>query len=174
MEKKIKKTSELEKSGSYSGEEKTIIITIIIALVIIGVLLVNVVIMAVPEEKFSVIYYLDSEKRLENIPEIVILGQNSTFSLWVGVENQNATSSKYIVEVKIDNGTAPIGNSSVESNIPGSGFAGCQIQTCVPVPGTIVHIPPPVWANRFPGIHPTPLQPVDIHILWKRQRYPTL
>lgn len=116
MEKKIKKTSELEKSGSYSGEEKTIIITIIIALVIIGVLLVNVVIMAVPEEKFSVIYYLDSEKRLENIPEIVILGQNSTFSLWVGVENQNGTSSNYIVEVKIDNGTAPIGNSSVESN----------------------------------------------------------
>ena len=111
MEKKIKKNSEL-KSGSYSVEEKTIIITIIIALVIIGVLLVNVVITAVPEEKFSVIYYLDSDKRLENIPKTVILGQNNTFSLWVGVENQNGTTLDYLLEVKIDNGTAAIGNST--------------------------------------------------------------
>jgi uncharacterized membrane protein len=115
MEKKIKKNSEL-KSGSYSGEEKTIIITIIIALVIIGVLLVNVVITAVPEERFSVIYYLDSDKRLENLPKTVILDHNNTFSLWVGVENQNGTTLDYIVEVKIDNGTAPIGNSTVLSN----------------------------------------------------------
>jgi uncharacterized membrane protein len=115
MEKKIKKNPEF-KSGSYSGEEKTIIITIIIALVIIGILLVNVVITAVPEEKFSVIYYLDSDKRLENLPKTVILDQNNTFSLWVGVENQNGTTLDYIVEVKIDNGTAPIGNSTVLSN----------------------------------------------------------
>ena len=81
-------------------------------MVIIGVLLVNVVITAVPEEKFSVIYYLDSNKRLENIPKTVILGQNNTFSLWVGVENQNGTTLDYLVEVKIDNGTAPIGNST--------------------------------------------------------------
>ncbi|MBT8171541.1 DUF1616 domain-containing protein [Candidatus Bathyarchaeota archaeon] len=116
MEKKIKKTSEVDNSPSYRGEEKTIIITIIIALVIIGALLVNVVITSVPEEKFSVIYYLDSEKQLENIPKTVVLDQNNTFSLWVGVENHNGTTLNYFVEVKIDNGTAPIGNSSVISN----------------------------------------------------------
>ena len=66
---------------------------------IIGVLLVNVVITAVPEEKFSVIYYLDSDKRLENIPKTVILGKNNTFSLDFGANtslNIFTFSSRFI------------------------------------------------------------------------------
>ena len=68
----------------------------------------NLVITPVPEEKFSTIYYLDSEKQTENIPETVVLGENSTFSLWLGVENHNATTLYYSVQVKYDDGKSPV------------------------------------------------------------------
>jgi uncharacterized membrane protein len=68
----------------------------------------------VPETKFSAIYYLDSEKQTENIPETVVLGENSTFSLWVGVENHNATVVYYSVLVKYDNGMSPVDPSPAE------------------------------------------------------------
>jgi uncharacterized membrane protein len=114
MEKKIKRTAKGTKSVSYSSEEKTIIITIVVALVIIGALLVNLVLTPVPKEKFSVIYYLDSEKQTENIPKTVILGENSTFQLWVGVENHNDTTIDYSVLVKLDDGKSPVDPSPAE------------------------------------------------------------
>ena len=112
MEKKIKKTSEGTKSFSNKSEEKTIIVTIVVALVILGALLVNLVFLTPTEkEPLSAIYYLDSEKKLENIPKTVVLGENSTFTLWVGVENQNDSTIDYSVQLKIDNGTAPVNPS---------------------------------------------------------------
>lgn len=112
MEKKIKRTKKSTKSVSYSDEEKTIIITIIIALVIIGALLVNVVNEQPSIEKFSSIYYLDSQKQTENIPKTVVLGENDTFTLYVGVENQNGTTIDYSVKLKIDDGNGPLNQSS--------------------------------------------------------------
>ena len=114
MEKKIKKTNGT-KSGSYNSEEKTVIITVVVALVIIGALLVNLVITAAPEEKFSAIYYLDSEKKTENIPRTVVLGENSTFPLWVGVENQNGTTIEYQVRLKMDDGKGQLDYSLAET-----------------------------------------------------------
>ena len=115
MEKKIKRTSKGAKSVSYSSEEKAIILTILVALVIIGALLVRLVVFTPAEtEPFSVIYYLDSEKQLENIPKTVVLGENSTFSLWVGVENQNETTRDYSVRIKYDDGKSLVNPSPVE------------------------------------------------------------
>ena len=114
MEKKIKRTEKGGKSVSYSNEEKTIILTVLVALVIIGALLVNLVLTPAPTEKFSTIYYLDSEKQTENLPKTVVLGENSTFSLWVGVENHNDTTIDYQVLVKYDNGKSPVDPSPVE------------------------------------------------------------
>jgi uncharacterized membrane protein len=114
MEKKIKRTEKGSKSVSYSNEEKTIIITIGVAIVIISVLLVSVLLTPASEEKFSAIYYLDSEKSTENLPKTVILGQNSTFSLWVGVENQNGTTLDYSVQLKRDDGTGQLNQSSAD------------------------------------------------------------
>jgi len=113
MEKKIKRTSQGTKSVSGNGEEKTIIITILVALVIIGALLVNLALNPAPEEKFVVIYLLDSEKQTENFPKTVVLGENSTFSLWVGVENQNETQV-FSVRVKVDDGKSLVNPSPVE------------------------------------------------------------
>ena len=110
MEKKIKRTQKGAKSVSYSSEEKTIILTILVALVIMAAILVYVVFFTpAQKEPFTSLYLLDSEKQLENIPETVVLGENSTFSLWVGVENRNDTTIEYSVQVSLDEG-----NSSAE------------------------------------------------------------
>ena len=115
MEKKIKRTRKGAKSVSSSSEEKTITITVLVALVIIGALLVYLVFFTpAQKEPFSAIYLLDSEKQAENFPKTVVLGENSTFSLWVGVENQNDTTMDYLVKITVDDGTAPVGDSSVE------------------------------------------------------------
>lgn len=112
MEKKIKKTSKI-KSSSYSSEEKTVIVTIIIALVIMSALVVQLIFLTpINAEKSSAIYYLDSNKQTENFPTIVNLGENIT--LWVGVENQNDETLDYQVQVKRDDGTGPLNQSSVD------------------------------------------------------------
>ena len=110
MEKKIKRTQKGAKSVSYGSEEKTVILTILVALVIMVAILVYMVFFTpAQKEPFTSIYLLDSEKQLENIPETVVLGENSTFSLWVGVENRNDTTIEYSVQVSLDDG-----NSSAE------------------------------------------------------------
>ena len=115
MEKKIKRTANSTKSASGNSEEKTIILTILVALVIIGALLVNLVFFThVETEQFSAIYYLDSEKQTTNLPKTVVLGENSTFSLWVGVINQNGTTMDYSVRVKVDDGKSLVNPSPVE------------------------------------------------------------
>jgi uncharacterized membrane protein len=113
MEKKVKRT-EGTKTFSDKREEKIIIVTILVALVILGVLLARLVFTPFTPEPFSAIYYLDSEKQTTNLPKTVVLGQNSTFSLWVGVENQNDTTIDYLVNLKIDDGKGPINPSPVE------------------------------------------------------------
>ena len=113
MEKKIKKTTKATKDSSYSNEEKTVIITIVIALVIMSAFLVQLTFFTeIQKNPCSVIYYLDSEKQAENYPKTVILGENSTISLWVGVENQNDATIDYQVQIKIDDGTGPLNQSS--------------------------------------------------------------
>jgi uncharacterized membrane protein len=114
MEKKIKRTPQGTKSVSGNGEEKTIILTILVALVILGALLVNLALNPAPEERFVAIYLLDSEKQAENFPKTVVLGENSTFSLWVGVQNQNDTTKGFSVLVKVDDGKAPVDPSPAE------------------------------------------------------------
>ncbi len=114
MERKVKGTPEGAKPVLDVDEEKTIILTILVALVILGALLVNLALNPAPEEKFVAIYLLDSEKQTENFPKTVVLGENSTFSLWVGVENQNNTKV-LSVQVKVDDGKSPVDPSPAET-----------------------------------------------------------
>jgi len=125
MEKKIKRTSQDTKTASYSSEEKTIILTILVALVIMVAILVYMVFLTpAQKEPFTSIYLLDSEKQLENIPETVVLGENSTFSVWVGVENRNDTTIEYSVQVSLDEGNSADESSSAE-------LIGCFNRTLV-------------------------------------------
>jgi uncharacterized membrane protein len=115
MEKKIKRTQKGTKSVSYSSEEKTIILTILVALVIMVAILVYMVFFTpAQKEPFTSIYLLDSEKQLENIPKTVVLGENSTVSLWIGVENRNDTTIEYSVQVSLDEGNSAEESDSTE------------------------------------------------------------
>ena len=114
MEKKIRRT---QKKTFSNNEEKIIIVTILIALIVFAALLVKLTVFTpIETEPFSGIYYLDSEKQTTNLPKTVILGENSTFSLWLGVENQNGTKTPidYIVKLKIDDGKEQINPSLAE------------------------------------------------------------
>jgi uncharacterized membrane protein len=113
-EKKVKGASDGAKAFSGLDEEKTIILTILVALMIIAGLLVNLALKPTTEEGFEIIYVLDSEKGTNNFPKAVILGENSTFSLWVGVENQNGVTMNCSVLVKVDDGTVPIGSDQAK------------------------------------------------------------
>lgn len=111
MEKKVKRTT----ASVNKREEKTIMLTILVALVIMGALLLKLTVFTpIETEPFSAIYYLDSEKQTTNLPKTVVLGENSTVTLWVGVENQNATTMDYSVQIKIDDGKGQIDPSLVE------------------------------------------------------------
>jgi uncharacterized membrane protein len=116
MEKKIKKTPGEKKSVSDKSEEQTIVVIIILALVVLGALLVNLIVFTpIATEPFSAIYYLDSEKQTTNLPRTVILGENNTLSLWVGVENQNKSTIDYEVKIKIDDRNGQLNYSFAET-----------------------------------------------------------
>lgn len=107
MEKKIKRTEKGAESGSRGSEEKVIVVTILVAIVIMSAVLVYTMLTEpIESEQFSAMYILDSEKMADNYPKTVVLGTNSTFSLWVGVENQNDKTIEYSVQAKLDDGTS--------------------------------------------------------------------
>lgn len=82
---------------------------------ILAGLLVQLALNPPSKEGFVAIYVLDSEKQTENFPKTVVLDENSTFTLWVGVENQNGTTEDFSVLVKLDNGTLPVDPSPVNA-----------------------------------------------------------
>jgi uncharacterized membrane protein len=115
MEKKIKRTKQNKKSGSLTNEEKTIIATVLVAIVIMsGVLVTQMIENPTTPEQFTALYILDAEKQANNYPTTVVLGTNSTFSLWVGVENQRDNTRDYSVQIKLDDGTTSEEPSTVE------------------------------------------------------------
>ena len=115
MKKKIRRTGKDTKSDSEISEQKTIIVTILVAIVIMsGVLVYTIATKPITPEEFSAMYVLDSEKQANNYPQTVVLGTNSTFTLWVGVENQKDQTLEYSVQVKLDDGTTTEEPSAVE------------------------------------------------------------
>ena len=102
-------------NGSYTSEEKTVIITILIALLVMSALVITLVLTPPENEPFSAIYVLDSQKQADNYPKTVVLGENSTFSLWIGVENHNETAQLYQVQLKIDDGTSEVNPMMVDA-----------------------------------------------------------
>ncbi|MBN1785135.1 MAG: DUF1616 domain-containing protein [Candidatus Bathyarchaeota archaeon] len=105
MKKKIRTTGKNIKSGSRNSEQKMIIVTILVAIVIMsGILVYTMATKPITPEQFSAMYLLDSEKQANNYPQTVVLGKNSTFTLWVGVENQKDQTLDYSVQVKLDDG----------------------------------------------------------------------
>lgn len=115
MEMKVKRTLS-SKTSSKKGrdEERTITVAILAAIIIIAGLLVNMSLTPTPQEHFVTLYLLGPEKRAENYPELLVLGKNNTFLLWVGVENYMGWIEYPSVLVKVDNGTVHVDPSPIE------------------------------------------------------------
>jgi uncharacterized membrane protein len=83
-------------------EEKGFAIAIFLALLIVSITIVGYYIVLRPQaEPYDTIYLLDSQKKAENYPEVLVANQNSTFDVYVDVENHMGESASYQVQLKI-------------------------------------------------------------------------
>ncbi|MDH5375770.1 MAG: DUF1616 domain-containing protein [Candidatus Bathyarchaeota archaeon] len=92
-------------SNKMEDEEKTIAVAVLSAIIILAGLLVYMSLTPAPQEPFASLYVLDSEKKADNCPQLLVMGENNTFLLWVGVENFMGRIEYSSVLVKMDDGT---------------------------------------------------------------------
>lgn len=92
-------------SNKMGDEEKTIAVAVLSAIIILAGLLVYMSLTPAPQKPFAALYLLNSEKKAENYPPLLVLGENNTFLLWVGVENFMGRIEYSSVLVKMDDGT---------------------------------------------------------------------
>ena len=77
-------------------------VAIFLALLIVSATVIGYyAFLASPPESYSTIYLLDANKKAVDYPEVLIANQNSTFKVYVNVENHMTKSVNYTVEVKI-------------------------------------------------------------------------
>ncbi len=84
-------------------EEKGFAVAIFLALVIVSALLVGYFVILNPQpEPYNTIYLLDSQKQAVDYPVTLVANQNSTFNVWIGVENHMGGfgNQTYQVQVK--------------------------------------------------------------------------
>lgn len=110
-----KQSSNKSKEGEETSEEKTVIVAVMAAIIVLAGLLVHASLSPTPQEPFVSVYLLDSEKMAEKYPQLLVLGENNTFMLWVGVENFMNRIEYASVLVKMDNGSGLVDPSPVES-----------------------------------------------------------
>jgi len=101
-------------SNDMRDEEKTIAVAVLSAIIILAGLLVYMSLTPAPQESFIVLYLLDSEKKAENYPQLLVLGKNDTFLLWVGVENFMGRVEYSSVLVKVDDGKGHVDPSPID------------------------------------------------------------
>ena len=84
------------------NEDTGYAIAIFLALIIVSATVIGYYFVFKPQpEQFNSIYLLDDQHKAINYPEVLVANRNSTFSVYVDVENHMAANYKYLVEVKI-------------------------------------------------------------------------
>ncbi|MDR1993672.1 MAG: DUF1616 domain-containing protein [Nitrososphaerota archaeon] len=83
-------------------EEKGYVIAVSLALIIVAAVVAGYYLLGnhTPEE-YNTISLLDQQKQAVNYPELISVKQNSSFSVYVTVENHMNTVQKYMVQTKI-------------------------------------------------------------------------
>ena len=81
---------------------KYYLVSVSIAVIIVSVFVGSYyVLLKPPEKKFTTIYLLDSQEQAVDYPELLIINQNNTFSVFVIVENQLGDSKNCTVLLKV-------------------------------------------------------------------------
>jgi uncharacterized membrane protein len=76
---------------------------IIVSSILIGYYLVS----RLPPEGYTTIYVLDSQKKAIDYPELLVINENSTFNVWVAVENHMGKRQSFEILQKVIKGTIP-------------------------------------------------------------------
>jgi len=77
-------------------------VAIFLALLIVSATIIGYyAFLAPPAESYNTIYLLDANKKAVDYPEVLVADQNSTFNVYVNVENHMTKSANYTVKVKI-------------------------------------------------------------------------
>jgi len=81
---------------------KGVIIPVILSIIFVTSLLVGYYLLSnAPPEGFSSIYILDEQKTTDLYPELVIINENNTFNVIIGVENHLGKKQSYEVQQKL-------------------------------------------------------------------------
>jgi uncharacterized membrane protein len=88
--------------GLRLGDNKGYVVAIAIALTVISTIIgVYYIWFRGTPEGYSTISILDVDGKAANYPELLIIGQNNTFNVWVNVENHMGKSLFFEVKVRI-------------------------------------------------------------------------
>ncbi len=85
----------------FDGNKGTIV-PVVLAIIFICSLLIGYYLLSnAPPEGFSSIYILDAQKKTESYPDFLIINENNTFNVNVGVENHMGKKQSYEIQQKI-------------------------------------------------------------------------
>ncbi len=97
--KKLVRSLNLDNNNGYT-------VAVLIALIVVSILVGSYYVLLKPPQKgYMTIYLLDSQKKAVNYPELLVINQNSTFNVWVEVENHMGKSERSEVLLKLTSGT---------------------------------------------------------------------
>ena len=100
------------------NEEKGYVVAIFLALIIVSATVIGYYVVLHPQaEPYNTIYLLDNNKKAVDYATVLVANQNSTFSVFVDVENHMGSSASYQVQVKItkDPTTFPVDVQPVQT-----------------------------------------------------------
>jgi len=101
------------------NDDKGYTIAVALALIIVSSILIGYYLISrLPPEGYTTIYMLDSQKKAIDYPELLVINENSTFNVWVVVENHMGTQQSFNVSQKVVNG--PISSFPVEADVKSS------------------------------------------------------
>jgi len=99
------------------NDNKGYTVAVALALIFVSSLLIGYyVISRLPPEGYTTIYVLDyPQKKAIDYPELLVINENNTFKVWVGVENHMNKRQSCEVLQKVING--PISSFPVEADV---------------------------------------------------------
>jgi uncharacterized membrane protein len=102
------------------NDNKGYTVAVVIALIFVSSLLIGYYLISrLPPEGYTTIYVLDvQQKKAIDYPELLVINENSTFNVWVVVENHMGTSQSFNVSQKVVKDT--ISSFPVEADVKSS------------------------------------------------------
>ena len=80
-------------------------IAIVLMLIVVSSLLISYYLISrLPPEGYTTIYVLDSQKKAIDYPELLVINENNTINVWVGIENHMGKQQSFEVLQKVIKG----------------------------------------------------------------------